>query len=139
MSCINPFHCGKKLSGKEPGSSLSVEMAYRTNLKLYTSEDLNHKKFYKPSEKIKQRLWYSARKQTCSIIERNQFPAKNERARMIKRFSGNFSFSVSLLPAKPEFFCHNNRYPQSPVTGVRFFYSTGNAEVESTYKERGVN
>lgn len=32
----------------------SVEMAYRTNLKLYTSGHLNHKKFCKPSEKIKQ-------------------------------------------------------------------------------------
>ncbi|KAM9654747.1 LOW QUALITY PROTEIN: uncharacterized protein C6orf118 homolog [Morphnus guianensis] len=32
----------------------SVEMAYRTDVKLYTSRHLNHNKLYKPSEKIKQ-------------------------------------------------------------------------------------
>ncbi|XP_031959775.1 LOW QUALITY PROTEIN: uncharacterized protein LOC116441693 [Corvus moneduloides] len=50
---------------------------------------------------------------------RNQFLAENERARKIKRFSGNFSSSIPLLPAKPEFFCPNNGHPQSPVTCVR--------------------
>ncbi|KAM6084863.1 LOW QUALITY PROTEIN: uncharacterized protein C6orf118 homolog [Theristicus caerulescens] len=40
----------------------SVEMAYKTDVKLYTSGCLNHNKLCKPSEKIKQRQWYSARK-----------------------------------------------------------------------------
>lgn len=93
-------------------------MAYRTNHKLYTSGHLNQKKFCKPSEKIKQGWWYSARKQTFSIIERNQFPAENERAKKIRRFSGNVAASIPLLSAKSEFFCPNNRHPQSPVTCV---------------------
>lgn len=97
---------------------LSVEMAYRTNLKLYTSGHLKAKEVCKPSEKIKQGWWSSARKQTCFIIERNQFAAENESARKIRRFSGNFSSSIPLLPAKPAFFCPNNRHPQSPVTCV---------------------
>ncbi|KAM6082378.1 LOW QUALITY PROTEIN: uncharacterized protein C6orf118 homolog [Chlamydotis macqueenii] len=64
----------------------SLEMVYRTAVKLYTSGHLNRSKLYKPSEKIKQR-WYSARKQTSFMTERNQFPAENERARKMKRSS----------------------------------------------------
>lgn len=96
----------------------SVEMAYRTDVKLYTSGHLNHNKIYKPSEKIKQGLWYSARKQTSFMTEGNQFPAENERARKMKRFSGNFCSSIPLLPAQAESSCPNNRHPQSSVTGV---------------------
>lgn len=52
------------------------------------------------------------------MTERNKFPAENERAWKMKRFSGNFCSSIPLLPAQAESSCPNNRRSQSPVTGV---------------------
>ncbi|KAM6407378.1 LOW QUALITY PROTEIN: uncharacterized protein C6orf118 homolog [Pluvialis apricaria] len=103
----------------------SVEMSYRTDVKLCTSGHLNHHKLYKPSEKINQG-WYSAKKQTSFMTERNTFPAENERARKMKRFPGNFCSGVPLLPAQAESSCPNNRRPQSPVTadGASVDFST---------------
>ncbi|KAM6365982.1 LOW QUALITY PROTEIN: uncharacterized protein C6orf118 homolog [Alca torda] len=93
-------------------------LRYRTDVKLCTSGHLNHNKPYKPSENIKQGQWYSARKQTSFMTEKNQFPAENERARKMKRFSGNFCSSSPLLPVQAESSCPYNRRPQSPVTAV---------------------
>lgn len=56
--------------------------------------------------------------QASFMTERSQFPAENERARKIKRFSGNFCSNLPLLPAQAESSCPNNRHSQSPVTGV---------------------
>ncbi|XP_050749188.1 uncharacterized protein C6orf118 homolog [Gymnogyps californianus] len=52
------------------------------------------------------------------MTERNEFPAEYERARKMKRFSGNFCSSILLLPAQAEPSCPKNRRPQSPVTSV---------------------
>lgn len=96
----------------------SVELTYRTNVKQYTSGHLNHNKLYKPSEKIKQGRWYSARKQTSFVTERNQFLVEHERTRKMKNCSGNFCSSIPLLPAQAESSFPNDRHPQSPVISI---------------------
>lgn len=96
----------------------SVELTYRTDVKLYTSGHLNHNKLYKPSEKIKQGRWYSASKQTSFVTERNQFLVENERTRKMKNCSGNFCSSIPLLPAQAESSFPSNRHPQSPVISI---------------------
>ncbi|XP_038032102.2 uncharacterized protein C6orf118 homolog isoform X1 [Anas platyrhynchos] len=96
----------------------SVELTYRTDVKQYTSGHLNHNKLYKPSEKIKQGRWYSARKQTSFVTERNQFLVEHERTRKMKNCSGNFCSSIPLLPAQAESSFPNDRHPQSPVISI---------------------
>lgn len=52
------------------------------------------------------------------MTERDQSPDENERARKMKRFSGNFYSSIPLLLAQGEFSCPNNRRPRSPMTSI---------------------
>lgn len=117
--CYNDlFHMKRNHQVRSPTHLLgSLEMAYQTDVKLYTSGHINHNKLFKPSEKIKQGQWYFAKKQTSFMTERNQFPAENKKARKMKRFSGNFCSSILLLPAQAESSSPKNRRPQSPVKG----------------------